>query len=118
VRGSAPLALAVAGRRWFPLFGILHHRGRTSGAEYRIPIALIPTGRADVFLIGMPWGRETNWAKNVLAAGGATLTWRGREHASTEPRVIEASDAAALARPLFRPVVARFPAAMLLNRGG
>lgn len=116
IRGSAPLALAVAGRRWFPLFAILHHRGRRSGTNYATPIALIPTSSQEIFLIGMPWGRKTNWAANVRAAGGATLTWKGGEHTATKPRLVEPAEAAALAKPLLRPVVARFPAAIMLKR--
>ena len=116
IRGSAPLALAVAGRRWFPLFAVLHHRGRRSGTSYATPIALVPTRSKAIFLIGLPWGRKTNWAGNVLAAGGATLTWKGAEHAATDPRLIDGAAAAALAKPLFRPVIARFPAAIVLTR--
>jgi deazaflavin-dependent oxidoreductase (nitroreductase family) len=116
IRGSAPLALAVSGRRWFPLFAVLHHHGRRSGTPYATPIALIPTGSPEIFLIGLPWGRKTNWAANVRAAGGATLTWKGEEHMATEPRLVEPAEAAAVAKPLFRPVVARFPAAIMLKR--
>ena len=116
VRASEPVARAVSGRRWFPLFAILRHRGRRTGTPYATPVAIIPTSSSDIFLIGLPWGRKTNWAGNVLAAGGATLTWRGRDHPATAPRVIESDDAATLAKPLFRPVIARFPAAIVLQR--
>lgn len=117
VNGSAPLARAISGRRWFPLFAVMHHRGRRSGTAYDTPIAVIPTVTRDVILIGLPWGRDTNWGRNVLAAGGATLTWKGQEFEATEPRIIEGPEAAAMARPLFRPVIRRFPAAIVLTRG-
>jgi deazaflavin-dependent oxidoreductase (nitroreductase family) len=116
VRGTAPLAMAISGRRWFPLFGILHHVGRRTGAHYATPVALIPTESADILLIGLPWGPKTNWAGNVLAAGGATLTWKGREHEAITPRRIDGMEAAALAKPYMRPVVRRFPAAIVLMR--
>ncbi len=81
----------------FPLWAIIHHRGRRSGTEYATPIAVVPTRSDDVFLIGLPWGPKTNWARNVIAAGGATLTWKGGEHPATEPRLIDGEEAAALA---------------------
>jgi len=117
VNATAPMARGISGRRWFPLFGIMHHRGRKSGKQYATPIAVVPTVTKDVFLIGLPWGRDTNWGMNVVAAGGATLTWKGREHQATEPRIIEGDEAAALAKPFFRSVIRRFPAAIVLKRG-
>jgi deazaflavin-dependent oxidoreductase (nitroreductase family) len=116
MRASAPVAMAISGHRWFPLFAILHHRGRRTGTAYSTPVAVIPTVSTDVFLIGLPWGAATNWAGNVRAAGGASLRWKGRDHGATEPRLVAAAEAAALAKPLFRPVVSRFPAAIVLQR--
>ena len=114
LRVSGPVALAVSGHRWFPLWAIMHHRGRTSGTPYAVPVAVIPTSATDIVLIGLPWGPKTNWARNVLAAGGARLTWKGRDHLLTAPRLIIGTEAAALARPFFRRVVRRFPAALVL----
>ncbi len=116
LRASAPLALAVSGRRWFPLYAIVHHRGRRSGTQYATTVAVVPTLATDIILIGLPWGPKTNWARNVLAAGGATVTWKGQEHHATEPRLVEPGDAAALAKPTFRRVIGRFPAAIVLTR--
>jgi deazaflavin-dependent oxidoreductase (nitroreductase family) len=116
VRMSAPVAMAISGHRWFPLFAILRHRGRRTGRAYSTPVAVIPTVSTDVFLIGLPWGPKTNWAGNVRAAGGAVLRWKGRDHQATEPRLITPVEAATLATPLFRPVVSRFPAAIVLQR--
>jgi len=116
VRATAPFADALAGRRWFPLWAKIHHRGRRSGTEYATPVAIIPAVSKQVFLIGLPWGPQTNWARNVVAAGGATLTWKGGEHRATEPRLIDGREAATFARPLFRPFVARFPLAIVMHR--
>jgi deazaflavin-dependent oxidoreductase (nitroreductase family) len=118
VRASAPLALAFSGRRWFPLWAVMHHRGRKSGTEYAIPVAVIPTVTEELFLIGLPWGPKTNWARNVLVAGGASVTWKGREYHATEPRLIEPAEAVALAKPLFKRIVGsgRFPAFIVLTR--
>jgi deazaflavin-dependent oxidoreductase (nitroreductase family) len=118
IRASAPLAWALAGRPWFPLWAVVRHHGRKSGKPYATPVAIIPT-RSDVtFLIGLPWGASTNWAQNVLAAGGATLVWRGREIKVTNPRLAAAEVAVEQARPLFRPILrgGRFPAFLQVDR--
>ena len=118
LRGTTPVARAIAGRTWFPLWGVMHHVGRRSGREYAIPVALVPVVRDDTFLIGLPWGPRTNWAQNVLAAGGATVTWKGRDRAVSQPRLVGPDEAAAVARPVVRRLVAsgRFPAFLMLQR--
>ena len=116
IQATEPLARALAGRRWMSLWGIIHHRGRRSGTEYATPIAIIPTVDESIILIGLPWGLKTNWARNVVAAGGATLTWNGGQHTATAPRLVEASDATALAKPFFRFIVGRMPGAIVLSR--
>jgi deazaflavin-dependent oxidoreductase (nitroreductase family) len=115
VRTSAAFARAMAGKRWFPLWGIIHHRGRKSGTAYETTIAVVPTTASDVLMIGLPFGATTNWAQNVLAAGGATVTWKGKPRPVTEPRIVTAAEAATLAKPLFRRVIARFPAALVMR---
>ena len=103
-----------------PLYAVLHHRGRKSGREYAIPVALVPTHSQDIFLIALPWGITTNWAQNVLAAGGATVTWKGRDWVTTGPRIVGTDVAVALARGPVRVVVGsgRFPGFMELKRQG
>ena len=115
VRVTEPIALALAGRRWMPIWAVIHHRGRRSGVDYATPIAIIPTIDRDVILIGLPWGVKTNWARNVLAAGGARLTWKGGEHQAVSPRIIQPAEAAALARRPFRFVVRGMPGAIALT---
>jgi hypothetical protein len=55
-----------AGR--LPGFGILTHVGRTSGKVYRTPVNVFraPEG----VLIALTYGRESEWVRNVMAAGG------------------------------------------------
>ncbi|SFS06946.1 deazaflavin-dependent oxidoreductase, nitroreductase family [Microbacterium sp. cf046] len=115
-RVSQPVALAMAGHRWLPIWAVIHHRGRSSGTQYRTPIAIIPTNDRNIVLIGLPWGVKTNWALNVVAAGGASLTWKGGEHQAVDPRIIEPIEASVLARPFFRFVVRRMPGAIALTR--
>jgi deazaflavin-dependent oxidoreductase (nitroreductase family) len=116
VKLTEPIAIALAGRRWLPLWAVMHHRGRKSGAEYATPVAVVPTVDPALVLIGLPWGQNTNWARNVVAAGSADVTWSGATHATSSPRIIEPAEAAALAKPMFRPIVRRMPAAIVLRR--
>jgi deazaflavin-dependent oxidoreductase (nitroreductase family) len=116
LRATEPMARALAGRRSFPLWAVVHHRGRRSGTAYDTPVAVVPTISAHLILIGLPWGPRTNWARNIVAAGGAPITWKGRMQQTTAPRIVEAAEAAALARPFFRPIVRRFPVAIVLKR--
>lgn len=116
VKATEPIANALAGRRALPLFAVMHHRGRKSGTDYATPVAVVPASDPNLVLIGLPWGRRTNWAANVVAAGGADLTWKGGLHSTTSPRIIEPAEAAVLAKRLFRPIVKRMPAAILLRR--
>lgn len=115
VKATEPVALALAGRRFIPLWAVIHHRGRKSGKAYAAPVAIVPTVDPDDILIGLPWGPRTNWARNVVAAGAATLTWKGAEHTASSPRIVDPSAAAARAKPLFRVVVKRMPAAIVLR---
>lgn len=87
----------MAGRRFLPLWAVLLDRGRRSGREYAIPVAVRVT--ADGFFIALPFGERTQWARNVIAAGGCTLRWRAREYAVTDPRIVGSEEAA----PAFNP---------------
>ena len=101
-----PLARSLAGRGWFPLYAVLHHTGRTSGKAYSTPVVGLRT--ADGFIIPLPFGDATQWARNLFAAGGGSLTWAGREYRIVEPRVVDRADARA-----FLPMFVRFLAARL-----
>ena len=94
-----PLAKPLAGNRWFPLWAILRHTGRKSGAVYETPLVARPT--PDGFIIPLPFGNATQWAKNLLAAGGGSLRFAGREHLIGEPRLVDLDEASAyLAAPI------------------
>ena len=90
------VALLLAGRRVMPLWGSLHHQGRRSGKAYVVPIAVIPTDTS--FLIALPWGRGTDWVRNVRAARGCTIVWKGVDWACSEPEFVGQDVAVAAAR--------------------
>ncbi len=40
VRAFSPLMRPLAGHRVFPMWAVLHHRGRRSGREYAVPVGV------------------------------------------------------------------------------
>jgi hypothetical protein len=65
--------------------GIIRHRGRSSGRQYETPVSAVATD--DGFLISLPYGRS-NWARNVLASGSATLVHEGATYEVDAPEII------------------------------
>ena len=62
---------------WLPGLGLVVHRGRRSGRTYQTPVNTFPTQHG--FIIALTYGAEnTDWVKNVRAAGGCELRTRGR----------------------------------------
>jgi deazaflavin-dependent oxidoreductase (nitroreductase family) len=77
------LFLRVAG--YLPGFAILSHVGRRSGRAYRTPVNVF---RADGgYIIALTYGPESDWVKNVLAAGSCELRTRGRLVRLSDPRI-------------------------------
>jgi deazaflavin-dependent oxidoreductase (nitroreductase family) len=68
-----------------PGFGALYHRGRKSGREYRTPVKVFR--RADGYVISLPYGADSDWVKNVLAADGCDLVTRGHRVHLVAPKV-------------------------------
>src|SRR5664280_1913321 len=94
-RATAPMTRVMAGRRWFPGWAVVHHRGRTSGRDLSVPVAVIAT--PDVFVVNLPWGTQTNWVRNVLTAGHCIVRWKGASHHVTDPELLDE----AAARPYY-----------------
>jgi len=98
-RTIEPIARPLAGTRWFPLWAVLFHNGRTSGRQYATPIVARRT--PDGFLIPLPFGDATQWARNLFAAGGGSLQFAGRRYVIADPQIVDWETAAAhLSRPL------------------
>lgn len=69
-----------------PLFGIITHVGRKSGRVYRTPVNVFPNEQG--FAIALTYGQQSEWVKNVLAAGGCRLETRGNYYQLSAPRVV------------------------------
>ena len=95
-----PLIMRVAGRRWVPMYSLLHHRGHKSGRMYVTPVTAIPRG--GWFWLGLAFGEEAGWARNVRAAGEAVVRYRGSDYRLVEPVVFEGAAIKAELPPLTR----------------
>lgn len=65
---------------------VLTHVGRSSGRTYRTPLEAFPVDGGYIFVL--MYGAQSDWARNVLAAGSATLTIDDREIELVTPRVL------------------------------
>ena len=87
-----------------PPLAIVHHVGRKSGRPYRSPVVAIGSTRG--YVIPMTYGRDVDWARNLVAAGGGELERMGRRMRLTKPRIVGFEKAAphlpAAVRPIFR----------------
>jgi deazaflavin-dependent oxidoreductase (nitroreductase family) len=115
-----PLLCTVA---WaVPPLAIVHHVGRKSGRTYRTPVVALRSDRG--FVIPMTYGRDVDWARNMVRANGCELERMGRRTQLTNPRIVGFEEASphlpAAVRPLFR--AANLPGYILVDadtgRGG
>jgi deazaflavin-dependent oxidoreductase (nitroreductase family) len=91
-RWLAKINIAVTNRitslfaGWLPGFGILTHVGRKSGKVYRTPVNVFraPNG----FIIALTYSSQSEWVKNVLAAGACELKTRGNKYQLSAPKVV------------------------------
>jgi deazaflavin-dependent oxidoreductase (nitroreductase family) len=90
-----------------PGFGILTHVGRKSGTLYHTPVNVFQAPEG--FLIALTYGRESEWVKNVLAAGGCKLETRGVVYQLSAPTIVH--DPTRQRFPLFVRMVLRLTGA-------
>jgi deazaflavin-dependent oxidoreductase (nitroreductase family) len=113
IAATNPILRPLAGTRWFRLWGVVHHTGRKSGTPYATPVVVRRYG--DGFVIPMPFGDRTNWANNVVAAGGASIRWAGRTYHVTDPRIVDAAEAMAAFDSIQRALLPRFGISRVLE---
>jgi deazaflavin-dependent oxidoreductase (nitroreductase family) len=87
-----------------PGFGILTHVGRKSGKLYRTPVNVFRA--TEGFLIALTYGRESEWVRNVLAAGECELETRHVLYQLSAPTIVR--DPTRRRFPLFVRIVLRF----------
>jgi deazaflavin-dependent oxidoreductase (nitroreductase family) len=88
-RLTRPAMLPLAGKRWNPIFAVVEHLGRKTGRGYRTPVAARRSG--DGFTIALAFGAQVDWYRNLVAAGGGTIRWRGDVYSVTAPERVDAA---------------------------
>jgi deazaflavin-dependent oxidoreductase (nitroreductase family) len=102
VRGLANRrALKRAGRAGARPVALLGHTGRRSGRVHVTPVAAWLNG--EVIVVSLTFGNQTDWVRNVVAAGRCSIRVDGRDYEATHPEFL----GRAQARELYRPVTSR-----------
>ncbi len=70
-----------------PPWAVILHRGRRTGRRYRTPVIAFRHGAQ--LVVGLPYGENTDWVRNLLAAGGGRVVRGGRERALSDPHVVD-----------------------------
>src|SRR5262249_44086950 len=98
-----------------PPLAVVHHVGRKSGQGYQTPVVAFRNAKG--FVIPMTYGRDVDWARNIVSSRRCEIQQLGRRFKLRRPRVVGFKAAEpnlpALARPLLR--VADFPGYVLLD---
>ncbi|GAB2648129.1 nitroreductase family deazaflavin-dependent oxidoreductase [Prescottella soli] len=68
-----------------PGFAVVDHRGRRSGRRYRTPVNAFRIGNG--YRFAMTYGTDSDWVRNVLAAGECDVEVRGHVVHLVEPRL-------------------------------
>lgn len=87
---------------WMPGLGVVIHRGRRTGRRYETPVNVFPAREG--YVLALTYGPDTDWVKNVLAAGGCQLRTRGRISQLGAPRLFHDETRSSI-RPLERQVL-------------
>ncbi len=81
---------------------VLTHIGRRSGEVHRTPLDAHPVDGGFLFIL--VHGARSDWVRNALAAGEATLRFDGEDHRLIDPRVLDGDHAwSALPADVKRP---------------
>jgi deazaflavin-dependent oxidoreductase (nitroreductase family) len=94
-----PFIVRLAGRPHFHMAAQLTHTGRRSGRTYVTPVGARRTG--DVVLIPLTFGNQSDWSRNVLAAGHCSLRLDGSGYEATAPALLSPEEADVYIRAVF-----------------
>ena len=85
-----PLMLRMADRFHGTYPAVVHHVGRQTGRSYRTPVVAQPVDGG--FVIPLPYGTDTDWCRNVRAAGQFTIERAGQTFEVGNPEVVAAGE--------------------------
>jgi deazaflavin-dependent oxidoreductase (nitroreductase family) len=97
-----PVVIKLAGRRHVPMAAQIRHIGRRSGQTYVTPAGAHLTG--DTFVFALPVGNQSDWSRNVRAAGGCEIRLDGTDYRAVQPELADRHQAAPVVRAAFGPV--------------
>ena len=76
-----------------PPWAIIVHTGRTSGRRYRTPVNAFKRG--SILAVAMLYGERSDWAQNLLSAGGGQIVRGGRTYPFTDIQIVDPETARA-----------------------
>ncbi len=82
---------------------LLHHVGRRSGRAYATPLTAHRS--EDTIIVPLPYGTETDWLRNLEAAGRGVVELEGRRFSVDEPEVVLIDEVMSLLPPLVVRIV-------------
>ena len=94
-----PLIVKFAGRRHLPMAAQIQHIGRRSGKLYVTPATAHLHG--DRIVIALTFGNQSDWARNVRAAGGCMVRLNGRSYQGTHPQFLDREEAQPVLKAAF-----------------
>jgi deazaflavin-dependent oxidoreductase (nitroreductase family) len=80
----------------------IQHVGRRSGTVYVTPATAHVHG--DMILIALTFGSQSDWVRNMRAAGGCTIRINGRTYRATNPQFLSREEAGPLLKAAFSPM--------------
>jgi deazaflavin-dependent oxidoreductase (nitroreductase family) len=80
---------------YLPPYASIEHVGRRSGRRYSTPV--VATVKGDHIYVAVLYGEESDWVKNVIAAGGGEVRRLGRTRAIDSPKLRSQRDVPGLA---------------------
>jgi deazaflavin-dependent oxidoreductase (nitroreductase family) len=97
-----PVIVNFAGRRHFAMAAQIQHVGRRSGKVYVTPATAHVHG--DMILMALTFGSQSDWVRNMRAAGGCTIRINGRAYRATNPQFLSREEAGPLLKAAFSPM--------------
>ncbi|MGB9359575.1 MAG: nitroreductase family deazaflavin-dependent oxidoreductase [Acidimicrobiia bacterium] len=82
---------------------LLHHVGRKSGKAFVTPLTAHKS--EDTIIIPMPYGTETDWLRNLQAAGQGVVELDHLSYSVDEPEVVPVDEVMALLSPMVARIV-------------
>jgi deazaflavin-dependent oxidoreductase (nitroreductase family) len=83
---------------WVPGFAIVTHVGRRSGRLYHTPVNVFRHG--DRYVFALTYGKDSDWVRNVLAAGGCSIKTRRTTVELTAPELFTDPSRSAVPAPV------------------